>query len=131
MDARDVSDASVAANAMEAECTTDTCSAKECALPATTTCERCGRRFCATHCAELVLQRRDDHSERPEHQGMLERLPTHAESYTLCASCRTKPVPRDVPPLIARPNPPKGGAAGAHERDVINRWANAWTVDDQ
>lgn len=124
-------DAMDASGASDVEAASDTCSAKACALPATITCERCGRRFCAAHCGELVLQRRDDTSKRPAHQGMLERLPTHTESYMLCSPCRTKPVPRDIPPLTQRPSLPKGGAPGAHNRNVVNRWADVWTVDDQ
>src|SRR5487761_2049789 len=91
MDAMDASDV------IDAESVSDTCCAKNCDLPATNACERCGRRFCAAHCGELVLQRRDDSSARPAHQGMLTRLPMHPESYTLCAPCRTKPVPRNLP----------------------------------
>ncbi|HEX2350606.1 MAG TPA: hypothetical protein VHI51_19380 [Ktedonobacterales bacterium] len=122
--ARDASDAVVHDGAG------DTCHEKACALPATTTCDRCGQRFCATHCGEFVLQRRDDPSTRPAHWGMLERLPTHAESYTLCAPCRTKPVPRNVPPLSAPPSVLQGGALGAHDREVLNWWAGVSTLDD-
>jgi hypothetical protein len=88
MDAKDTSDP------VAAEDASDICFAKTCELPGTTICDRCGRRFCATHCEEFVLQRRDDPSTRLAHRGMFERLPTHAESYTLCAPCRAKPVPR-------------------------------------
>ena len=129
-DAHDAHDAHDASDAIARDGAGDTCHEKACALPATTTCDRCGQRFCATHCGEFVLQRRDDPSTRLAHQGMLERLPTHAESYTLCAPCRTKPVPRNLPPLSEPPSVLPGRALGAHDREVLNRWAGAWTLDD-
>lgn len=119
-----------AMNRSAARDASDICHEKACALPATTTCDRCGQRFCATHCGEFVLQRRDDPSTRPAHRGMLERLPTHAESYTLCAPCRTKPVPRNLLPLSAPPSVLPGGALGARDREVLNRWTGAWTLND-
>lgn len=114
--------------AADTEGASDTCHVKACALPATTTCDRCGQRFCAAHCRELVLQRRDDSSERPTHRGMLERLPMRTESYTLCAPCRTKPVPRDLPPPpppTVRPSTLPKKVLGAHPGDAINRWADS------
>lgn len=128
-DARDAHDVYDAGNAVARD-GADTCHEKACALPATTTCDHCGQRFCATHCGEFVLQRRDDPSTRLAHQGMLERLPTHTESYTLCAPCRTKPVPRNLPPLSAPPSVLPGGALGAHDREVLKRWTGVWTLDD-
>lgn len=119
-----------ASGAAEPNRASDTCHEKACALPAKATCDRCGQRFCATHCGEFVLQRRDDASARPAHRGMLERLPTHAESYMLCAPCRAKPVPRNLPPLAAPPSMPPGGALGAHDREVLNRWTGVWTLHD-
>ena len=121
--ARNVSDAE------EQKGASDICHEKACALPATSTCERCGQRFCTAHCGELALQRRDHPSSRPTHQSMLERLPTHTESYTLCAPCRTKPVPRNFPPLPAPQSAPSGGTLGARDREVANRWAGIWTLD--
>lgn len=127
----------------ETEGASDTpCYMKACTLPATTTCDRCGQRFCAAHCRELVLQRRDDASERPTHQGMLERLPMRTESYTLCAPCRTKPVPRDLPPPPPSPLPTVRPSAlprkilGAHAGDTINgdtvnKWAERWKLNDE
>ena len=82
--------------ALDVEAESDPCHAKGCTQPATATCERCGRRFCSTHSGELVLQRRDERSERPARQDTLARLPTHTETYTLCAPCRGKPVSRNM-----------------------------------
>ncbi len=123
MDAKDTSDP------VAAEGASDSCYAKTCELPATTACDRCGRRFCAQHCGVLVLQRRDEPSEYPTHQGMLARLPMHTESYILCAPCRNKPVPRTLP-LTAQPSLPPTSAPKPSVRDAANRWADAWSTDD-
>jgi len=120
--------------AADTERASDTCYGKGCALPATTTCDRCGQRFCTAHCRQLVLKRRDDSSERPTHQGMLERLPMRTESYTLCVRCRTKPVPRDLPasPLpTMRPSTLPRRSLGAHTGDAINRWADGRKIGDE
>jgi hypothetical protein len=87
---------------LDADTESDTCHAKGCELPATTTCERCARRFCAAHSSELVLQRREDSSERPARQDMLTRLPTRTETYMLCGPCRAKPILRN----LSLPTPP-------------------------
>lgn len=111
MDAMDANNASDASGAADPDGASDICFAKGCDLPATTTCERCARRFCAAHCGELVLRRRGDPSERPAHEGMLARLPTHTESYMLCAPCRTKPVSRNLS-LPPRPGLPLKSSVG-------------------
>lgn len=89
-------------DATDAGAESDACHHKGCTLPATNTCERCGRRFCATHSGELVIQRRAERSERAVGQDMLARLPTHTETYILCAPCRVKPISRN----LALPAPP-------------------------
>jgi hypothetical protein len=81
---------------MDTDAESDACHTKGCILPATNTCERCGWRFCAAHSGELVIQRREDRSERPAGQDMLARLPTRTEVYTLCVLCRSKPVLRNL-----------------------------------
>lgn len=137
VDAMDNSDASDAGHTPNMDGAIDICNAKGCDLPATATCDRCERRFCAAHCAVLVLQRRDESSGRQDHHGMLARLPMHTESYTLCATCRNKPVPRNLPPLTMTPplttpqSTPKRGFPGAHDQAVTNRWSEAWSVDDE
>ncbi len=135
VDAMDNSDASDTGNTPNADDAVETCNAKGCDLPATATCDRCERRFCAAHCAVLVLQRRDDSPGRPDHHGMLARLPMRTESYTLCAACRNKPVPRNLPPLTATQrtpqSTPKRSVPGAHDQDVINKWSEAWSADDE
>lgn len=119
--------------AADTESASDTCYVKACALPATTICDRCGKRFCAAHCRELVLQRRDDSSERLTHQGMLERLPMRTESYTLCAPCRTKPVPYDLPPApppSVRPRTLPRQVLAAQTGEAINKWAGSRKMGD-
>lgn len=95
-------DALAADGASDEDLASDLCHAKGCALPATTTCERCGRRFCATHSSELVIQRRAERSAQPARQDALARLPTWTETYILCAACRGKPVTRS----LTAPAPP-------------------------
>ena len=143
MDTMNTSDASDAGNTPSADGEVESCHAKGCGLPATNTCDRCERRFCATHCTTLVLQRRDDASERTTHHGMLTRMPMRTESYTLCATCRNKPVPRNLPPLHAtapanqsapqsKPqNKPKPSSPSRQNPEITNRWSEAWSADDE
>lgn len=77
----------------QAEAEHTVCGAKGCSELATTTCDRCGRPFCPVHVWHLVVQRRDERSARSTHLDTLARLPTRTETYALCISCRTKPVP--------------------------------------
>ena len=78
---------------MDAEADSGTCYTKSCTEPATTPCDRCGHAFCLAHVRHLVIQRREERSQRPTHLGTLARLPTRAETYALCSHCWTKPVP--------------------------------------
>jgi hypothetical protein len=78
---------------MKAEAVSTVCDAKGCTELATTTCDRCGRLFCPLHIRQLVVQRREERTAQSTHLGTLARLPTHTETYALCTSCRTKPVP--------------------------------------
>ena len=72
------------------------CHTKDCASPAITTCERCGRRLCATHSRQVVIQRREERSQQPARRDVLAHLPTQTETYILCVSCRSKPMSRDL-----------------------------------
>ncbi|MGZ3602695.1 MAG: hypothetical protein ACXVDF_22495 [Ktedonobacterales bacterium] len=78
---------------MDAEAVDAECYAKGCTEPAATPCDRCGRLFCPEHGGHIVIQRREERSGQPTHQGVLVRLPTRVETYALCALCRSKPVP--------------------------------------
>jgi hypothetical protein len=78
---------------VQAEAERSVCSANSCSELATTTCDRCGRPCCPVHVWQLVVQRREEHSARSTHLDTLARLPTRTETYALCISCRTKPVP--------------------------------------
>jgi hypothetical protein len=78
---------------MEAEALSVTCDAKGCAELATVTCDRCGRLFCPNHVGQLVIQRRVEDGARPTDLSALARLPTRSETYALCVSCRSKPIP--------------------------------------
>lgn len=82
---------------MDAEAESAECYAKGCSEPATTSCDRCGRLFCPTHGEHIVVQRRDERTGQPTHQGVLVRLPTRVETYALCTLCRKKPVPLKPP----------------------------------
>lgn len=95
-------------DALDTQGADDTCQTKGCVQPATATCERCKRRFCAAHSGQLVLQRREDQSARSTRGDMLARLPTHTETYTLCAPCRTKPISRDLSTPALPPGIPRG-----------------------
>lgn len=78
---------------MDAQADSTECYAKGCAEQNTTLCDRCGRLFCSVHGEHLVVQRRDERSNRPTHHSVLARLPMRVETYALCALCKTKPVP--------------------------------------
>lgn len=92
----DVGDVMGADGASDLDPASDPCHAKGCALPATTTCDRCGRQFCATHSSVLVIQRREERSQQSARQDMLAHLPTLTETYILCSACRNKPVSRSL-----------------------------------
>jgi hypothetical protein len=72
------------------------CHTKDCAAPAIATCERCGRRLCATHSRQVVIQRREERAQQPARRDALAHLPTQTETYILCVSCRSKPMSRDL-----------------------------------
>jgi hypothetical protein len=78
---------------MDALAESTECYAKGCTESATIPCDRCGRLFCTAHGGHIVVQRREERSERLTHQGVLIRLPTRIETYALCALCVRKPVP--------------------------------------
>lgn len=84
---------------MEAQTVSTECYAKGCSEPSTSTCDRCGRSFCPVHVVHLVVQRREERSGRNARLSTLARLPTRAETYALCMTCRAKPVPCKSPPL--------------------------------
>lgn len=78
---------------MEAVAESVECYIKGCSELGTVLCDRCRRTYCPAHVSQLVIQRRDDSSERAPSLDMLARLPTRTETYALCSSCRTKPIP--------------------------------------
>ena len=86
---------------MEAVAESVECYVKGCSELGTVPCDRCGRTYCPAHVSQLVIQRRDDSSERAASRDMLARLPTRTETYALCSLCRTKPVPHKWLPLLS------------------------------
>lgn len=82
---------------MEAGSSDLRCHVKNCDEVATTTCDRCGHQYCAAHVRHVSIQRREERAPQPALLGASPRVPTHAEIYTLCPHCWTKPVPQKPP----------------------------------
>lgn len=78
------------------------CHVKDCGQPAVVACEGCGRSFCLAHVRTLTIQRRDEPTQAHLSLGAAPRLPTHTESFTLCARCGSRPFQRALtpPPLF-------------------------------
>ena len=70
------------------------CHVKDCQQPATTSCEGCGRHFCTNHVRIHTIQRRDEPTQARFSLGASPRLPTHTETFTLCARCGSRPFQR-------------------------------------
>jgi hypothetical protein len=70
------------------------CHVKDCDQPATMVCEGCGRHFCPNHVRTHTIQRRDEPTQPRFSLGASPRLPTHTETYTLCARCGARPFQR-------------------------------------
>ena len=70
------------------------CHVKDCGAPATVTCEGCSRRYCDEHVRTFTIERREQSSRPLLALGAAPRLPTHTESYTLCARCGARPFQR-------------------------------------
>jgi hypothetical protein len=77
------------------------CHVKDCGQPATVACEGCGRPYCPNHVRTLTIERREQPTQQRLLLGASPRLPTHTESYTLCARCSARPFQRALtqPPL--------------------------------
>ena len=73
------------------------CHVKDCGQPATVVCEGCGRHYCPNHVRTLTIERRDEPAPSRFSLGASPRLPTHTESFTLCARCGSRPFQRALP----------------------------------
>jgi hypothetical protein len=63
-----------------------------CVSTATGICASCGRACCESHRRWVSVDRRAERLESNGHQRMLERVPTHAVTYTVCLGCSKKPI---------------------------------------
>ena len=68
------------------------CHLRGCEAHAATRCASCKRWFCAHHVCTVLVEQRGDRSETPGHRGLLERVPSHTETYRVCVRCRKRPI---------------------------------------
>lgn len=69
-----------------------TCHVHNCTAAADSLCASCKQLYCSHHVRVLSIQRRGERVEMRGHRGMLERVPTQTETYTLCERCGRKPI---------------------------------------
>ena len=68
------------------------CHVLECAEAVAFLCASCGRACCDSHGCTVSIVRRSERLETPGHRWMLERVPTHTETYAMCQRCAKKPI---------------------------------------
>jgi hypothetical protein len=68
------------------------CHIRGCEAPAHILCASCQRWFCSRHACTVLVERRGDRVEAPGHRGLLQRVPSRTEAFTICVRCRRRPL---------------------------------------